>query len=142
MKIFLYIHPARFTRRNPFARRRTRRVYAARMRYAGPRIFNPRHQPTERDADDARRGRRDAHEHKETKRNETNLFRSTTYLNLGRLEGGDAADERGSEERGHCSLRVVCWNDADAVARGTIAFVPNVRSYPVSIEMRDRETRL
>ena len=65
-----------------------------------------------------------------------------TYLNLGRLEGGDAADERGSEERGHCSLRVVCWNDADAVARGTIAFVPNVRSYPVSLEMRDRETRL
>ena len=26
-----------------------------------------------------------------------------TYLDLGRLEGGDAADEGGSEESGHCS---------------------------------------
>jgi hypothetical protein len=28
-------------------------------------------------------------------------------LDLGRLEGGDAADEGGSEESGHCSLRVL-----------------------------------
>ena len=38
-----------------------------------------------------------------------------THLDLGRLEGGDAADEGGSEESGHCS-RVQEWRGARARA--------------------------
>ena len=37
--------------------------------------------------------------HRATRRLQIKLW---TYLDLGRLEGGDAADEGGSEKRGHC----------------------------------------
>ena len=43
--------------------------------------------------------------HRATRRLQIKLW---TYLDLGRLEGGDAADEGGSEESGHCS-RVQEW---------------------------------
>ena len=53
----------------------------------------------------------------------THRTHRNTHLDLGRLEGGDAADEGGSEERGHYRSLRVCWNDDRvAIARaGSIA---------------------
>ena len=49
-----------------------------------------------------------------------------TYLDLGRLEGGDAADEGGSEESGHCS-RVQEWRPKRARGRGRVGSGPTDR---------------
>jgi hypothetical protein len=49
-----------------------------------------------------------------------------TYLDLGRLEGGDAADEGGSEESGHCS-RVQEWRPKRARGRGRVGAGPTDR---------------
>ena len=49
-----------------------------------------------------------------------------TYLDLGRLEGGDAADEGGSEESGHCS-RVQEWRPKRARGRGRVGAGPTGR---------------
>ena len=48
-----------------------------------------------------------ARDHRATHGRTRRLQKHCTYLDLGRLEGGDAADEGGSEESGHCSLRVL-----------------------------------
>jgi len=48
-----------------------------------------------------------ARDHRATRGRTRRLQKYYTYLDLGRLEGGDAADEGGSEESGHCSLRVL-----------------------------------
>ena len=88
-------HPSKSIRASAYAsgvRRANEIRRSAYLRFASSVIQNAT--PTTRAAGDAMRT-------KTKKRNETNLFRSTTDLNLGRLEGGDAADEGGSEKRGH-----------------------------------------
>ena len=52
-----------------------------------------------------------ARDHRATHGRTRRLQKHCTYLDLGRLEGGDAADEGGSEESGHCS-RVQEWRGA------------------------------
>ena len=52
-----------------------------------------------------------ARDHRATHGRTRRLQKYYTYLDLGRLEGGDAADEGGSEESGHCS-RVQEWRGA------------------------------
>ena len=56
-----------------------------------------------------------------------------TYLDLGRLEGGDAADEGGSEEGRHFDC-VVCLNDERARARGGLDVLP--RNFRLSDRQR------
>jgi hypothetical protein len=89
-------HPSKSIRASVYAsgvRRANEIRRSAYLQFAST-IIQPNATPTTRADGDAMRTNT-------KKRNETNLFRSTTYLNLGRLEGGDAADEGGSEKRGH-----------------------------------------
>ena len=95
-------HPSKSIRASAYAsgvRRANEIRRSAYLQFASSVIQNAT--PTTRAAGDAMRT-------KTKKRNETNLFRSTTYLNLGRLEGGDAADEGGSEKRGHYLVLQLC----------------------------------
>jgi len=50
-----------------------------------------------------------------------------THLDLGRLEGGDAADEGGSEEGRHCRTSVLEWRErARARARSRVALARSI----------------
>jgi hypothetical protein len=96
-------HPSKSIRASVYAsgvRRANEIRRSAYLQFAST-IIQPNATPTTRADGDAMRTNT-------KKRNETNLFRSTTYLNLGRLEGGDAADEGGSEKRGHYLVLQLC----------------------------------
>ena len=73
-----------------------------------------------------------------------------TYLDLRRLEGGDAGDEGGREERGHRGDARVCENAARARAvaprrmirtYGIVTDAPTLRVIVARARGRDRRTR-
>ena len=82
-----------------------------------------------------------ARDHRATHGRTRRLQKYYTYLDLGRLEGGDAADEGGSEESGHCS-RVQEWRTEHAPGRSRSGPAPACPTARVSDRPRVRPTAM